>query len=493
MTLRWVSWAAVSSQPQAAPDKISIPEQLRLNQEHAARHGGEIVAELIVPGESRSIDTWEEACDRIDAYAQLRTLLLEKAFDVLVYYDASRLARTLSLGATIRQLCTRRGIILYQTTAPPAELRAGWRHDQALVDAIQSVGAQEEVAKLVERRRLGMIGRVQRGEFPNRPNFGYLYQYSPNGVREVVVVDEAAATVREVFRLYLAGHGFSTIALELQRAGRSSPSGAEWTHGMVRELVDHVWVYAGQACFNYRSARGTPVVRAPGRWEPLISEETARLVETERAQREVNRRLPEARVRLAGVCYCAVCGGVMHYRRMYPAMYNPHLEDVKVYLRCVRHRPSLSLSESIILATLETEIQALRNADLDTLTAHDIDILAPLRARLTDSEEGRERTEAALRRADDAYVQGLMGEDRYRSQVERLRAQSDATAREWERLTIEIAKAEREGTRRRRLVDVRNDGLEMLRTSDIVASNIWLRRHIKVVCTARRVASIIWL
>jgi hypothetical protein len=69
--LRWVSWAAVSSQPQAAADKVSIPEQLRLNAEHVAKHGGAVVAELVIPGESRDIDTWEEACARIDAYAAL--------------------------------------------------------------------------------------------------------------------------------------------------------------------------------------------------------------------------------------------------------------------------------------------------------------------------------------------------------------------------------------------------------------------------------------
>lgn len=87
--LRFASWAAVSSLPQAK--KISLDDQLATNREHIERHGGQLVAELLVPGESRSIVLFEDACRRIEAYARLKEMIDAKAFDVLIYLDRSRL------------------------------------------------------------------------------------------------------------------------------------------------------------------------------------------------------------------------------------------------------------------------------------------------------------------------------------------------------------------------------------------------------------------
>lgn len=44
-------WAAVSSLPQAK--KVSLEDQLAQGRAHAERHNATVVAELVVPGESR--------------------------------------------------------------------------------------------------------------------------------------------------------------------------------------------------------------------------------------------------------------------------------------------------------------------------------------------------------------------------------------------------------------------------------------------------------
>jgi hypothetical protein len=74
---KFVSWAAVSSLPQAK--KISLEDQLRTNKEHIERHGGALLAELVVPGESRNIVILEEACRRIEAYQKLYDMIEAKA------------------------------------------------------------------------------------------------------------------------------------------------------------------------------------------------------------------------------------------------------------------------------------------------------------------------------------------------------------------------------------------------------------------------------
>lgn len=56
-----------------------------------------------------------------------------------------------------------------------------------------------------------------------------------------------------------------------------------------------------------------------------------------------------------------------------------------------------------------------------------------------------------------------------------------------------MAEEEERGTRRQRLEDVREYGLHWLETDDVAGANVWLRRHVRVVCEAKRVAVIQWI
>src|SRR5687767_3771949 len=53
MQPRFVSWAAVSSLPQAK--KISVDDQLETNKEHVDQWGGLLVEEIAIRGKTRSI------------------------------------------------------------------------------------------------------------------------------------------------------------------------------------------------------------------------------------------------------------------------------------------------------------------------------------------------------------------------------------------------------------------------------------------------------
>ena len=136
--LRAVSWAAVSSLPQAK--KISNEEQLRVNAVHAAMINADIHAELVVPGESRLIILVEDACKRIPAYRRLVDMIEARSFDVLIYLDRSRLGRKASLSMAIVELCHDAGIATYETESTSG-LMMGDTYDQMLVGAIKSVAA----------------------------------------------------------------------------------------------------------------------------------------------------------------------------------------------------------------------------------------------------------------------------------------------------------------------------------------------------------------
>lgn len=175
--LRCVTWSAVSSLPQTK--EISLSDQREQARSVVARLGGVIVEELEVPGESRSIVLFEDACARIPAYARLRDLLAQRAFDVLIFLDRSRLGRTAALVMTVTALCAEAGAVCYEMDAPPTSLDAPHSPDGDLLNAIKAVGAESEVQKLRERHRMGMAGRIKKGLLPGQLPFGYRKSFDP--------------------------------------------------------------------------------------------------------------------------------------------------------------------------------------------------------------------------------------------------------------------------------------------------------------------------
>ena len=75
-----ISWAAVSSKPQA--ERESLHDQHRLNHALAEALDWQIVADITVPGESRSYHRLSDAQEHIEAYQQLGEFVPSGAVEV---------------------------------------------------------------------------------------------------------------------------------------------------------------------------------------------------------------------------------------------------------------------------------------------------------------------------------------------------------------------------------------------------------------------------
>ena len=122
--MRAVIWRAVSSEEQAGDDKISLAYQEQLGREHAAKHGMR-VTEVITSDDSRSIVRIDKAIanPRL-GYGRLAELIEQRALDVLLFFDASRLGRNRGLVSTLQEMCYEAGVILYDMSAPPPNVSA---------------------------------------------------------------------------------------------------------------------------------------------------------------------------------------------------------------------------------------------------------------------------------------------------------------------------------------------------------------------------------
>lgn len=472
--VRFAIWAAVSSLPQAK--KISLDDQIAEAQEHVERHGGQVVATLRVPGQSRSIVLFEDACARIDAYAELRDLIQRKAFDVLIYLDRSRLGRKASLSMAVVELCHEAGIQTYEMESPPAALGLSASHDDALIGAIKSVGAQREVEKLSERHKSGMIGRAKAGKFPSFLPYGYRYEYDSAGNKRAVIDEDEARNMRYALLELYVGKSLpmTQVADELNTLGYVYRSGEPWKHHHIERILNNLIKATGKIELNKRSRRNRPYIVAKGEHPPIFTDEEYEYIQDHRANRKRYKRRPKAPWLFSGVLTCATCGNPLHV--------GDWRKPTKAYMCTYNYCPGGRVHESVVIEFVTDAIhyiaeQANRDAlvsartdDTATETIHQIE---QLRKRLNDIDASTERLVRA-------YVDlGAISDIEFTEQKRRLADNRQAID---ERLAELLERQKADGNMAEyplRLEDIAQRGLSML-DAPTREANAWLRRHFEI-------------
>ena len=504
---RFLIWRAVSSKKQA--EEVSPIVQEEMARQHVAKWGGTIVDVLDV-AESRDIVLLSDAAAAIPAYAKLQNYIDKRTVDVLMCYDLSRLGRAYPLTVAIVELCRRQGILIYELDSPPHDLEPRGTYDEMLIRALKSVGYQHETMKKNERARFGREGRAKKGELPQLPPYGYYWQYivvkdEVSGLplrtdRSVAVDPDKAAIVRQIGERYLAGHGQNRIAAWLTQSGIPTPEGkAVWEKNSVRVILNRAWTYAGYA--EYYRARKTGYIRARGSWAPIWDEATAERIEAERAARAANRRLADTPSRLTGIVICEHCGRAMRQMRnddgsiRDPRPNQRHPERTEYIRRrakfyCVPVHAGGSVGTNRVTEALAIALDDLAHQDLSALPDDDGSAAAQLAAQLAAHDVAIAKHQQGLRRADDAFVAGVMDLDRYKAQVDRLRSLVEAEQSAKTQLQAAADAAKQRGSRADMLAEVAARGPAMLTTEDTAAANAWFRRYVRVMVRDNQITEV---
>lgn len=485
MSKRFVIWAAVSSLPQV--EKVSLQNQVDLGRAAATKHGGEVVAELIVPGESRDITLFQDACRDIEAYARLHDMIQARAFDVFVYLNHSRLGRDAALSMTVLSLCRRAGIILYDLEAPPPTLdKAARSHADLLISAIKSVGAEQEIIELTRRNTVGMVRRVERGDFPHAAPWGWLSRWEVGDgdrPRRIVEVDpQAAATLRLIVDEYLnRGAGMPAIVRKLNAGGYPPARSDRWHTNTVRMVIDRAWRYAGYNEINRRSQTGRPYIRAKSKWPAIISEDQAAALVAEQQRRWLARGSIGSPHRFSQVAWCAECN-----RRMIAGWKNSRVNG-KLYRKefyACRHKLNHTwehCSARKVTAAVKFAIEYVQEPQNRRLVLSDAPVdTSHTETQIAECEERLVRIRANRNRADDAYTDGRMDEDGHKRQVDRLKAQTDAILIEMQQLQEQLIQEQRHEHRGDRLSELAEQGPAMLQEPDLPTAAAWFRSHIRI-------------
>lgn len=197
----------------------------------------------------------------------------EGRFDVLVFWEMSRGTRHRREWAELAELAEDQGLFLmvrgrvYDARDP---------HDMAYLDGLVTRGV-EESGETRERILRNVESMAAEGRPTGWPGYGYTYVYDPDsGELAAMVPDrEQAPVVAEIASRVLAGHGYRTIARDLNE--RQVPNSIGYVAGqtMTDGKVSKGWTAATivsmlkrPSIMGKRSHKGR-IIDAGG-WDPIV-------------------------------------------------------------------------------------------------------------------------------------------------------------------------------------------------------------------------------
>lgn len=363
----------------------------------------------------------------------------------------------------VRQIEQELGLDIQAIREPvPSQLAPGAR---ALMRAMYAGVAQYDREELLAAMRAGKVraakeGRWSGGAIP----FGLKLEAvrvpgRAKPVKRLVIDEEAAPTVLEIFTLYADGHSQEKVAKILNAHGAPHPMGSVWKQSVVSYALRNPF-YKGEGVWRRRyeaknerggkSKYNSPPERlvryedyqVPAIVPPELWERCAKL-------RNENKRLAAKNARrlylLRGIVRCGVCGrgftGVSNRRRWFYYQCNSRAEGHTP--NCGNCRVKAEELERLVWAEITrfaespgkviSRLRAARASRPDTTDAP-----ARLEKQLTAKMRERERVITWAR-------QGRITEDELDAQLVQLRA--ELAALEAERARLEAARASSEAAR----------------------------------------------
>lgn len=541
MSFRCVIFAAVSTKPQAGEEKDSIPTQIaRARALIERREWQEVHDPLIAPGHTRSISWLHEARDEVPAIADLIELAHSGQIDLVICRDYDRLARKRALLAQISEFLRQRRVQIYALDKPvePATSFSNYRDDgyntAALIEAMSGVASEEEVSRIVRRRKFGMNAVMRRGKWKVSERvtpFGYTRLVANDQGETVrldvpVPVDEEVSLIKRVEGLYLDGYSYGRIADLLNSEGIPSPRGSVWQRQVIKGLLRNEF-YCGLILWGY--TRGDKVfdpdkgsfvgrdVRAPlvanlldrtgylpnvfdlmeypeecERDQIVIAEGKHEPIRTQRRQKELyaemakRRRMGGRAASTTGFCYlftgllkCADCGFAFCGR------HQEYKGNTSVYYYCSGARYGVPCDNCLYIredrlyeAVMGVLLDILKkpevaDAYLSQKNAVDHDVLRTERDRLKGALSGLDHKR---KRWDDAYETAVIDLATYQKRIAGLVDQREDIAYELGRVERQLAKSV-EGHRRREEILALLDDVPPM--NDRMATKVYLRNVIE--------------
>jgi site-specific DNA recombinase len=225
---------------------------------------------------------------------QLKLLMKElNQYDVVLVYKLDRLSRSVADINKLLQTFEDNHVSFKSATEPYDTTTA---QGKLLINIFASL-AQFEREQLAERVYMGMTKKAELGERNGgRPPFGYRLKDG-----KLVIHDKEAQLIKEMFRMYINGHGIRSVTLYLNQFGVNK--GIRTIGRMLENPV-----YCGKIRWANNSKMDS-IISDIAIHDAIIDEETFNKAQQIRGKRTTEGKKATSPFHFSGVLRCARCDG----------------------------------------------------------------------------------------------------------------------------------------------------------------------------------------
>ncbi|HHW48026.1 MAG TPA: recombinase family protein [Clostridiaceae bacterium] len=292
--------------------------------------------------------------------------------NMLVIKDLSRLGRNNAKTLLFLDFIEEHGVRLITYDGRYDSLR-----DNDIV-GIETWFNERYIRDISRKIRANLRFKIEKGEYIGNAPYGYIK--SPHEKNKLCIDEETAHVVKEIFKLYKEGYGYSYIAKLLNSKGYPSPASRNrvyapgkspgWNAVAVQRILKNR-VYVGdtvQGVSERISFKSKKTRRLPeSRWvitqnthEAIISREEFELIQDLRKSKRMPSKPHKGTLHtLRGLLFCGRCGSIMYarVRKNKPMGYicSNYCKNGKEY--CTSHY----ITESEIVEIISTELETFFN------------------------------------------------------------------------------------------------------------------------------------
>lgn len=282
-----ILYARVSTDRQAQKE-LSIPAQLAAMRQFAKGNGWRVLEEYVDRGESA------RTMKRPELQKLIRFCAEKKGVGIVVVHKLDRMARSLPDYLTIKAELKKKGIRLVSMTENFEDSVTG----RLLENIIASI-SEWYSGNLGEEIKKAALAKLQRGEWPQRPPFGYKSIRTEDKRVQHVEEPASASLVRQAFELFATGDcSLGQLSEMMAERGLRTSHGKLLSQQAIKTILSNSF-YAGMLRWKDREYKGNHA--------PIIAPDLFFRVQRVLRQRAVDREKGVRVFLLRGVARCGSC------------------------------------------------------------------------------------------------------------------------------------------------------------------------------------------
>lgn len=406
-------------------DEYSPDSQLKLIREHAKRNGYIVPDEYVFYDDGISAKSSEKRTQFREMIAMAKDK--DKPFDMIYVWKFSRFARNQEESIVYKSLLKKNGVSVVSISEPITDSPFG-----SLIERIIEWMDEYYLTRLSGEVKRGMKEKASRGEAMSR-QFGYDIK------DKILVPNEQAEIVKDVFEMYASGVGMRTIAMMLSEKGIRTHLGNKIDNRFIEYMLNNP-VYIGKIRWSEdgrvasrRLYKDNRILISEGKHQPIIPKELwdkvqAKLQEQEKKYAKYERREAVKNYMLKGLVRCSACSSTLCMQSV----------GNGGTLQCNSYsRGRCSVSHSILLksankAVIDALIHAVNtmNFSISPERINQLGEEGPDYSALIQAEEKK------LKRIADAYEQGIDTLEEYKQKKKKINTAIETLKKKAEEIVI---------------------------------------------------------